>query len=85
MAKHLITTYKVIYDQTGGWLGREVIEVDGFTAGELKSQPYCPECGAYNGSHREYFVKTGQDGGGGVDGYYRKCKTGENLTNLHRG
>ena len=38
MAKRLITTDKVIYDQTGAWLGREVIEVDGFTAGELKSQ-----------------------------------------------
>jgi hypothetical protein len=75
--KRLVTTDKVIYDRTGKWLGREVIEVDGFTEQELHNQPACPECGAYNGGHREYFVKTGQHGGGEVYGHYQQCETGK--------
>ena len=37
----------------------------------------CPECGGSKGSHREIFVKTGQNGLGDVEGFYRQCKTGE--------
>jgi hypothetical protein len=69
--KHLIQTDTVIYDKYGNWLGREVIEVDGFTKNELP--PGCPECGYKNGYHGEYFVKTGQHPGGEVNGYYKKC------------
>ncbi len=71
--KRLVTTNTTVYDQFGEWLGKEVIEVDGFTELELKSNPSCYECGAYNGAHRDYFIKTGQCNAGSVEGYYKKC------------
>jgi hypothetical protein len=35
----------------------------------------CPECGGFNGDHRENWVKTGQDGFGSVEGFWQKCNT----------
>jgi hypothetical protein len=63
-----------IYDSKGNCLGKEVIEVDGFTEAELKATgTCCPECGLPNGNHGEYWVRTGGHPGGEVHGYYKKC------------
>lgn len=77
--KKLVNTFTHIYDKTGKHLGYEVVEVDGYTEQDLKNDPqgfFCGECGAFNGGHREYFVKTGQCNAGSVEGHYNKCKTG---------
>lgn len=72
--KRLVTTSNWLYDSTGKPLGREVVEIEAFTEQELKQNGnQCSECGGFGGVHREYFVKTGQDGFGSVDGYYRRC------------
>lgn len=71
--KRLILTGKAIFDNKGKWLGREVIEVDGFTSEEVKKlDNYCKVCTGANGVHKEVWVITGQ-GGGNVDGYYTQC------------
>lgn len=60
--------------------GYEVVEVEAFTKEELNaSNTSCSECGAFGGAHREYFIKTEQNGGGEVRGYYRNCSRGGNL------
>lgn len=70
--KRLIQTNRSIYDKTGKFIGKEVIEVDGFTEAELKNDPACAECGAYNGGHREYWITTSMDHGE-VRGHFQKC------------
>ena len=63
-----------IYDARGVCLGKEVVEVDGFTERELQaSGTQCSECGFTSGHHGEYFVKTGQHPGGEVHGHYKMC------------
>lgn len=77
--KALVTTDRVIYDEKGNWLGREVIEVEkAFTAAEVERLQQilgCPECGGI-GKHMSYFVRTGQDGSGTVEGYSKQCSRG---------
>jgi hypothetical protein len=71
--KRLLVTSRTLYDASGKYLGKEVVETDqAFTEEELRPSQ-CSECGAANGSHREYFVKTGQSGGGEVYGHYQNC------------
>jgi hypothetical protein len=67
-----VNSNSVLYNSKGEWLGHEVVEGEAFTKEELKNAQ-CPECGYCNGHHGEYFVKTGQNPGGEVHGFYRKC------------
>ena len=63
-----------LYDYKGEFIGHMVVEMEAFTAEELKAtNTACEECGTFGGEHKEYFVKTGQCGAGSVEGYYRKC------------
>jgi len=74
--KALIVTDIVRYDEKGNLLGREVIEVEKtYSAAEvqrLRQILGCPECGGI-GTHTSYFVRTGQNGFGDVEGYSQKC------------
>lgn len=74
--KRLIATNKSLYDNTGTYLGKEVIEVDAYTEEELRPHQ-CSECGAAGGAHREHFIKTGQCGAGSVEGRYQQCSKGK--------
>ena len=75
-----ISTDQIRYDERGNWLGREVILVEKtFSKGEAETlQRFlgCLECGGI-GEHRSYFVKTGQDGFGTVNGYTKQCTRAE--------
>jgi len=63
-----------VYNYLGNMIGYEVQEVDGYTEKELRDTgALCSECGKANGNHGDYFIKTGQDGLGSVDGYYKDC------------
>lgn len=42
----------------------------------MLNEDQCPVCGKFNGLHGEVFTKTGQSGGGEVDGYYKICPNG---------
>lgn len=73
-----IATDNVRYDEKGNWLGREVVQVEHTFSREeaqrLQKILGCPECGGGGiGEHHSYFVKTGQDGFGSVDGYTKQC------------
>jgi len=74
--KALVVTNNVRYDNKGNWLGHEVIEVeqtfDRAEAERLQQILGCVECGGI-GEHKSYFVKTGQCGGGSVEGYTKRC------------
>lgn len=74
--KALVLTHNIRYDEKGNWLGYEVIEVEktfnGAEAERLKQVLGCPECGGI-GKHQSYWVRTGQDGFGTVEGYTRQC------------
>ena len=78
--KALIVTREVRYDEKGEWIGYEVVEVENtFTRKEaerLQQVLGCPECGGI-GTHKSYFVSTGQHPCGSVEGYTKKCSRGE--------
>jgi hypothetical protein len=74
-----IQTSEVRYDAKGCCLGREVILVqETFSTEEAKSLQQilgCPECGGI-GEHKSYFVQTGQNPAGSVEGYTKQCSLG---------
>lgn len=70
--KRLVVTGTSLFDINGRSIGKEVIEAEAFTREELNSAR-CSECGAANGAHSDYFVQTGSDGFGSVQGFHKNC------------
>lgn len=72
------TTVVVIKDD--GYAENTVINIHGIRGSSMAdgiirmiNENQCPACGKFNGLHGEIYIKTGQDGAGGVEGYYTMC------------
>jgi len=80
----LVATRKGMYDAKGHSIGYQIIEVpEAYTYEEAQKRSKeigCPECGGI-GEHNWYFVRTGQNGAGSVEGYSKQCQLSMENTN----